>query len=994
MFSARPLLALGLALGTPLIAQVAIPLPLDDPRLDRQRTGHPVITTPIGTRTAADLFGITDIDSVPVDGTEPDPVLIPTIAPLAEGAFVNFESPPVKSIAVNVPGNRLYAANTPNNSLSIIDTNFGPNGVMKTIDEIPVGLDPVTVAILPGSGGRVVWVVNHVSDDISVVDTAAGRVLQLIEVGDRPTNLVFDSSGRFAYVLTEGEATGAGSLVYKGYLSTIDVETGTVVDTLELPMLKPRGLVYHEATNRLLVTALHSGNNTTSVGFPLRRQFTDGTTDIVSTVEIMRDFSITSALFAASGLAPYPEPSGVANPPRVHRIVTDAGQTGEWQDLVALLADTNGNLLPGVASQYNTEFSTLNAEDLLEFVVREAPDTVNNDLLILSTASPDAPTIETIVDGVGTSLLGMGIHPTSERVFVSNMEPKNLVRNSATTSLNGNFMTHEVVIVEGFDTPDVTPTDLHAAIPALPNGATAAKPMSLANPIDIVFSQEGERAYVTGFGPGRVGVLDGDTARVIARVDVGRGPRALAVNGQTLYVHNRTDHSISRLDITEQRPEVVETYELFNPEPAEIVEGRDFLYSTDFSADGQSSCASCHFDAHHDGLGWDLGNPHATELLPSPPFIDGVPGGQFNHPTKGTMVTQSLRGLRNHNPFHWRGDKPQFTDFNEAFENLLGGAELPAADMDRYDAFIKTIEYQPNYYFNRDNSFKDVRALDGAVVFLNFCERCHTLDHDGASREFGFGADEGMPLGGILAQIQLVTQLREISTKFDNDLYQGFGLIHDGRERREDNPHPINTFADTFFPAITPQGQEDLIDFLTAFPTNATNVVGWQVTATAGDADAITDIELMMDQAQNQAPTRCDVIAQGVVEGERRGYLFEKSLDVEPPQWTSDLNESLSLDQVLDLLNDGESLVFMAVPPGSGTRIALDADQDGTFNGLDQHPFSTPDFDNDGIVDVLDLLDMLALWFELDRGADYDCNTVVNILDLLAFLVDWFALSA
>ena len=61
---------------------------------------------------------------------------------------------------------------------------------------------------------------------------------------------------------------------------------------------------------------------------------------------------------------------------------------------------------------------------------------------------------------------------------------------------------------------------------------------------------------------------------------------------------------------------------------------------------------------------------------------------------KGPMTTQSMRGLTNHGPMHWRGDRTganrfgrtleeaAFKEFNEAFDALAGlGGELSDTDM-------------------------------------------------------------------------------------------------------------------------------------------------------------------------------------------------------------------------------------------------------------------------------------------------------------------------
>ena len=60
---------------------------------------------------------------------------------------------------------------------------------------MPVGLEPVAVAAR--TDGEV-WVVNHLSDRVSVVDVAADppRVVRTLLVGDEPRDIVFAGPGR------------------------------------------------------------------------------------------------------------------------------------------------------------------------------------------------------------------------------------------------------------------------------------------------------------------------------------------------------------------------------------------------------------------------------------------------------------------------------------------------------------------------------------------------------------------------------------------------------------------------------------------------------------------------------------------------------------------------------------------------------------------------------------------------------------------------------
>src|SRR5262249_47924113 len=104
---------------------------------------------------------------------------------------------------------------------------------------------------------------------------------------------------------------------------------------------------------------------------------------------------------------------------------------------------------------------------------------------------------------------------------------------------------------------------------------------------------------------------------------------------------------------------------------------------------------------------------------------------------KGPMITQSLQGLLNFEvakgtslvtnaPYHWRGDKPDFQAFNEAFVGLQGlpdlndgdpstepNAGVTAQEMDQFTEFINSINYPPNPLEPR------TRVYEGSLGGLN-----------------------------------------------------------------------------------------------------------------------------------------------------------------------------------------------------------------------------------------------------------------------------------
>ena len=108
------------------------------------------------------LLILTFLDSVPVSEG-------------AEATYANFESPHSHSILITTDGAHLVAVNTPANSLAVYSLKDPFNPAL--VSEIPVGLEPVSVAELNATGQ--LWVVNHVSDSISCLlytsDAATNR---------------------------------------------------------------------------------------------------------------------------------------------------------------------------------------------------------------------------------------------------------------------------------------------------------------------------------------------------------------------------------------------------------------------------------------------------------------------------------------------------------------------------------------------------------------------------------------------------------------------------------------------------------------------------------------------------------------------------------------------------------------------------------------------------------------------------------------------------
>src|SRR5207244_5444302 len=120
---------------------------------------------------------------------------------LPAASFVEFESGQVRPLALSLDHTRLFAVNTPDNRLEVFDVSAG-GAIPPHVASVQVGLEPVAVAARTDTE---VWVVNHLSDSISIVDLSVAnmpRVVRTLLVGDEPRDIVFAGPGRSRAFIT------------------------------------------------------------------------------------------------------------------------------------------------------------------------------------------------------------------------------------------------------------------------------------------------------------------------------------------------------------------------------------------------------------------------------------------------------------------------------------------------------------------------------------------------------------------------------------------------------------------------------------------------------------------------------------------------------------------------------------------------------------------------------------------------------------------------
>ncbi|MEM9015758.1 MAG: hypothetical protein AAGC68_02005, partial [Verrucomicrobiota bacterium] len=98
----------------------------------------------------------------------------------------NFESPHVHPLDISPNGSTLAICNTRDNRIELYS--IGSGGGLSNHRSLFTGIDPVSVRFRSNSE---LWVVNHVSDSISIVDLTEEVVADTLQTFDEPCDVVF-----------------------------------------------------------------------------------------------------------------------------------------------------------------------------------------------------------------------------------------------------------------------------------------------------------------------------------------------------------------------------------------------------------------------------------------------------------------------------------------------------------------------------------------------------------------------------------------------------------------------------------------------------------------------------------------------------------------------------------------------------------------------------------------------------------------------------------
>ena len=600
----------------------------------------------------------------------------------------SFVSPHASPIAIN--NNLVFVTNTPADTVDVIDPQ-----TRDVIARVDVGVDPVSIAMRPD--GKEVWVSNHISDSISVIDTDESSLtflnviatVQKFDTARKATS--FDEPMGIAFASNEKAYVALSSA---NQIAVIDVGSREVTKRLTITAQDPREIVVRGG--KLYVIPFESNNQTQLSGGAA--EDIDG--DLVTFDIFEHSIRNNNKLSLGHVVDVIKHP----DMPDRDLYVFDT----ETDELIETV-DTLGTLLYGM---------TVDSQGRVFIAQTDARNDANG--------------------RAGTKKHGLA--EMENRAFLNRITR---------------------VDFEGSGAQEPRFFDLEPLPPQQPDPADAlATPYGIEISEDdstLFVSTAGSDKLITidadsGVVLGRVAV--DATPRGVAVISANDGSPIQA------WVLNAVENTVSLVDVSAtSNPRLVDTVVLEDPTEPVIKRGRKAFETARASTTGTFSCASCHPDGHTDQLVWVLETPIVTrgdQIQPritmpirglrdtEPYHWDGIPGDPYggvnaantdghvppnsdiNDPTTSTLDLID-GGLAN--TMHWVGK----TNAND--EGKLG--KLTSAERGDMSVFLLSVPYPPAQRRAYDNVQSD-RAKEGFRLFhiegngggrAGVCGDCHRLPH-------------------------------------------------------------------------------------------------------------------------------------------------------------------------------------------------------------------------------------------------------------------------
>lgn len=795
----------------------------------------------------------------------------------AAQSYVNFEGKQTAPARLSPSGNRLFVVNTPDNRLSVFDVSNPQNPIL--IAEIPVGIEPVSVNAVSDDEA---WIVNEVSDSISIVSVSQHLVTDTLYVKDEPADVVFANGRAFVTCARNNQ------------VAVFNQSTHASITNISLFGENPRSLCVNSNGTRVYAAFALSGNRTTLI--PLDKN---------------------------PNPQPPPTNPNLPAPPQVSLIVDAADPA--W---------TNGANAPIKYSIPDNDVVEIDTATLaitryfprvgtVNFAIAARPN--SGDLYVANTDARNMTRFEPVLRSAFITNQISRINVASGVVTRYDLNPGFNYTNFPSLVDKTNALAQPTAIAFGpsganffitaYGSDRVAMVDANsgavlARIELNPNSAgSLADPKTKRGPRGLAL-KAGLALYVANRISNTLTVIDPMTRAVIREIPIGSYDPTPAIIRQGrgfLY-----DAKLS---------------------------GNGTVSCASCHIDGEMDMLA--WDLGNPGGTLETNRMRVAgsqTVIPG-----GIFSNVVFHPLKGPMTTQTLRGLNGLDPLHWRGDRTNFTHFNGAFDGLLGGSVLPDADMNLYRNFINTIVYQPNPNQNLDRTLPttfgggDPNAGRLAYINTNYaslsgiplrCNTCHALPH---------GTDRGFTPAGALQEPQdfKVPQLRATYQKmrFTNapgaQSLLGFGVVHDGSDP--------SLFAFLSRPVFGPFSTDSVVKrnlsaFVQCLDTGMAPAVGYARTVSSNNVVSSTvSNNWSLLEAQALAGTNVDVVVKGRINGKLAGLLYQPG----PNNYISDKSGlgPFTRAQLAAFAQAGDQFTVMGVPVGSGRRIAIERRLDGVLDG-------------------------------------------------------------
>lgn len=536
-------------------------------------------------------------------------------------------------ITLTPDGQRLLNVNSDADTVTIFDVTT--NTPVK-LSEIPVGMDPRSVAVHPT--GSTAYVANALSNTVSVIDLVTGRRRPSIGVGAEPMALTLSPNGTRLYVAN----SASNNLMVFNTLGNSRVAT---VD------LSPVGT----APRAIGVTNDGDADDTDETVFVAEfyAQLRTGKTSLDEGQDDAKEGRVVAISGATNTVLGVTSLGPMAS--------TFNGNLGTGFNSNGRLAPANG-LTPAVP-QLNPQAFTTPTGAFPNQLASVAIQPGQSRAYVVSTgASPNGPfRFNTNVQGlVSVFNTGTGTEITASQTApaVRQTAPLNLNQgvNLATTPAPRLFMSNPVAMAWRPNGADawiaVQQADLIVRLTTDPAGVPTISAPLVAGPSSIV------RVDLQGVSSGQI---------------PGKAPRGITINagGTRAYVSNFTSRSVSVVDISIPPSPVLVGTALSTPIPpsgsraATVLRGEELFFTgrgpqDRMSSEAWGSCGSCHPDGRTDNVTW-MFDAGPRQTIP----LDGT--FQFDPRPTGAHIQRIL---------NWSAVRDENQDFELNTRGVSGGRGL------------------------------------------------------------------------------------------------------------------------------------------------------------------------------------------------------------------------------------------------------------------------------------------------------------------------------